>query len=276
MDELLSLDKLAHMSNAELTALAQKVRGRLKNEDWQQFVEDLQNSGHIHAFKSAPLLLQRYLWLKIDLDKELSKRSINAPLLSSLVLNPSNPRPTDQQLLATLSSQDNAASMELEIDPEADIINFSFTVKSMLTLRFNLPHLDMDERRIFIEKARRELGMAFLWTRERWDSDYLIFIRQEYFSRVYAFSRNIEATARITTQAMGDLMHWLEKCWFPRGKGGRTRRTQQVETVAQPLIPTASSTQPKRSEELRRMVEEWQLKQAREKPSEDKDSSLTW
>ncbi len=275
MDELLSLEKLARMSNTELAELAQKVRGRLNNEDWQQFVQDLRVSGHVHSLESAPLLIQRYLRLDIDLDRELSKRSTNAPLLSSLVL--SRPSPNERQFLARISSQDNAASMEVEIDPQADNTNIAFTVKSMLTLRFNLPVLDLEERRVFVEKARRELGIAFLWTRERWESDYLIFIRQDYFSRVYAFSRNTEATARITTQAMGDLMHWLERCWFPRGKGGRTRRTQQVD-VPQPLIPTASSTQPKRSEELRRMIEEWQLKQAREKdnPSEGDNSSISW
>lgn len=278
MNELLSVDKLARMSNMELTEAARQITGRLNNEDWQQLVQDLRISGHVHSHESAPLMMQRFLRLEIDLDKELAKRSTNAPLLSSLVLNPRRPGPNDRQLLAVLSSQDNAASMEVEIDPQADITNFSFTVKSMLTLRFNLPRLDSDERRTFIERARREYGAAFLWTRERWESDYLIFVRQDYFSRVYAFSRNIEATARLTTQSMGDLMDWLERCWFPRGKGTRSRRTQQADALPQPVIPTASSTQPKRSAELRKMAEEWLLnKKEQENPSDKEDgTSLTW
>lgn len=283
MNELLSVDKLARMSNEELVSAAQQITGRMKNEDWSQFVQDLRISGHIHSHESAPLMLQRFLRLETDLDKELAKRSSNAPLLSSLVLNPRRPTANDRQLLASIASQDNGAYMEVEIDPDSDITNFAFTVKSMLTLRFNLPRLDLDERRTFIERARREFGVAFLWTRERWENDYLVFVRQEYFSRVYAFSRNIEATARLTTQSMGDWMDWLERCWFPRGRGGsRGRRTQQTEALPLPIqpilptIPTASSTQPKRSSELRKMADEWMAKQKDKDRSSEEDSNLSW
>jgi hypothetical protein len=263
MNELLSVDKLARMNNDELVDVARKITGRLNNEDWQQLVYDLRVSGHIHAYmETAPLLLQRFLKLEIDLDRELSKRSAAAPLLSSLSLNPRRPRAEDRQLLAEISSQDRAAAMNVEIDPQADITDFSFTVRSMLTLRFSLRNLDKSEQQVFLENARREAGITFLWSRERWEQDYLIFIRQEYFSRVYAFSRNTEATARLTTQAVGDFVDWLERCWFPRGKR-RSRRTQEAPVVQEQPSFTAATRQNELKPptiELRKMVEQWAAK----------------
>lgn len=239
MNELLSLESLAKMSNADLAKTSSQITGRLNNEDWQQLVFDLRNSGHIHTFpETAPLLLQRFIRLEADLDKELSKRSATSPLLSTVELNPKRPRPEDRQLLATLASQDNAAMMSVDINPLRDSTDFSFTVRSMLTLRFEMPRLDLEERRTFLNNMRRDYGMAFLWTRERWEQDYMIFIKQEYFTRVYAFSRNLEATARMTNEAIGTLLDWLEKCWFPRNK---KRSTQSITAPSTPALPAETA-----------------------------------
>src|SRR5688500_3191619 len=169
MHELLSLDNLAGMSNSDLAKVSSQITGRLNNEDWQQMVYDLRVSGHIHSFvETAPLLLQRFIKLEIDLDSELSKRSESAPLLSTVSLNPRRPKPEDRQLLATIASQDSAAMMDVEINPALDKTEFAFTVRSMLTMRFRPDQLDKEEQRNFITMMRRDIGMAFLWTRDRW------------------------------------------------------------------------------------------------------------
>src|SRR5262245_52142125 len=93
MSDRLSADKLATMSNDELAEVSSQITGRLNNQDWQNIVRDLQVSGHIHTvYDSAPPILQRFLKLEMDLDKELVRRIGNAPLMSTIKLEPQRPR----------------------------------------------------------------------------------------------------------------------------------------------------------------------------------------
>ena len=226
MTNSLSPQKLINMSNHELAEASKQLTGRLNNQDWQKIVHDLRMSGHIHTFhKSAPPFLQHYLRLETDLDDELASLAMASPLMSSLSLNPPRPRGNETRMVGKLSSQDTGSTMEIGVYPESDTMMASFTVKNMLTLRFRFQQLDLDERRGFLESMRRDSGVAILWTRERWEQDYMIFIKQEVFTRAYAFSSNFEALARLTNEATGDLLDWLERCWFPRNKGRRTKRS---------------------------------------------------
>lgn len=228
MDEL-STEELAKLTTSELVEMSSQVREQIQNEDWQRLVNDLRTSGHIHLFReSAPPLLQRFLKLEIDLAEELRQIAPAAPLLSSIVLAPPRPRGDERRLVATLSSQDTGAVMQVEIFPEHDRTVFGFTIKNMLTFRFNLPHLDQNERQAYLEDMRREHGFTVLWTRERWEHDYLIFVKQEFFTRVFAYAASFEATARLTNEVTGQLLDWLERCWFPRHRDRRrSKRSTQ-------------------------------------------------
>ena len=232
MTNSLSADKLINMSNSELAEVSREITGRLNNQDWQKIVHDLRVSGHVHTFhKSAPPFLQHYLRLETDLEEELAGHSMSSPLMSSLSLSPKRPKGDEERMIARLSSQDTGSTMEIGIYPEMDTMTAAFTVKNMLTLRFKFPHLDLDERRGFLEMMRRDEGIVVLWTRERWEQDYMIFVKKKVFTRAYAFSSNFEALARMTNEATGNLLDWLERCWFPRRAGRRTKRSTSMLDV---------------------------------------------
>ena len=241
MDDKLSADILANLSNNELVKISHQITGRLHNEDWQKVVHDLRTSGHIHTFReSAPPMLQRFLRLEIDLDEELSKQGAAAPLMSAVSLKPRRPRGDEQRLVAEMSGQDAGATVHVEVYPENDLTLFLFGLEHMLTLRFRLPKLDLDERRQYLDLMHRDDGIVILWTRERWERDYLVFIKQEFFTRVYAYSGMYEATTRMTNEVVGGLMDWLERCWFPRTRDRRRhQRTTTVLNVFDPMTEAA-------------------------------------
>jgi hypothetical protein len=241
MNDRLSADKLANMSNSELAAVSSQVTGRLNNQDWQNIVRDLQVSGHIHTvYDSAPPLLQRYMRLEIDLDKELARRGSNAPLMSSIKLEPPRPRGTEPYLRAVLSSQDASASVMVEIHPDHELMSLAFGIQNLLTLRFNLDDLDKDERHTFLEMARRDSGLTLLWTPERWEQDYLVFVRQEFFTRVYAFSASFEAMIRLSDEVTLTLLDWLDRAWFARDRQQRRKeRGTQVLHPGAKTLPTS-------------------------------------
>lgn len=229
MQEKLSPEQLTQLSNADLAQISQQVTGRLNNQDWQRIILELKASGHIHTFQeSAPPLLRRYLKLEIDLDEELAKGGFNSPLMSNLGFDPRRPRGDEDRVLANLSTQDGGASMQFEIEPDSRQTAISFGVKSMLTLKFKLPGLDQDECYAFLDQLRRDAGLSFLWTPERWDRDYLLFIKGEFFTRVYAFSPHFEAASMLTNDLAGSLTDWLEKAWFPRTRQRRSKRGTQM------------------------------------------------
>jgi hypothetical protein len=244
MSDNLTPDKLAKMSNTELVEAANQLTGRLSNQDWQKVILDLRASGHIHTFaESAPPVLKRFLRLEVDLDEELARTAMSAPLLSTIALDPKRPRGDEKRLAAVLISQDESAMMHVDVYPDINTTVVSFKIKSMLTLRFNLPRLDLDERRAYLDSMRRDEGLAILWTRERWEQDFVIFTKKEFFSRVFAFSPHYEATARLANEATGALLDWLERCWFPRGDR-KTRTTAMLPPLESVLPPTTIQESP--------------------------------
>jgi len=172
-------------------------------------------SGHQYTIQnSAPAVLQRFFTGEIDLDTELSKRFNGAPLLSRVSLRPKtaaqSPRGT-----AILASQDDSATLTVDINRITGVLELTFTLGAMLALRFTLNNLPAVDRHRWLDLMRREQGVAFLWSRARWERDYMIFVVRRYNIRAYAFSPNgFEAAVRLTPDVLGEYLDWLEGYWF--------------------------------------------------------------
>ena len=162
---------------------------------------------------TPPWTLQQFFNGEIDLDVELSKRFPTIPIMSSISFRSLGTK--TGRGVATLSTPDGGANVIFDADAATRVVQLSFTVGSMLTLRFAMDNLsDMDRSR-WLELMRREQGgMAFLWGAERWEHDYLICISRKYFTNMYAFSpHNFEAAVRMTPDVTQKLLDWLEGFW---------------------------------------------------------------
>lgn len=176
---------------------------------------ELMLSGHQHQIQSsAPAVLQRFFAGEIDLDTELGRRFSNAPLMAQIVLRPRDPG-TASRGTAELLTQDRGASLIVDVNQISGVLELSFTLGSMLALRFTLSNLPEVDRRHWLELMRREQGIAFLWSRARWERDYMIFAVRKYNIHAYAFSpHGIEAAVRMTPEVLRTLLDWLERFWF--------------------------------------------------------------
>src|SRR5258706_11492724 len=171
----------------ELVRMTREFTARITNEDRQRLALELNESGHQRSIQStAPFLLQQFFTGKVDLDVELARRYPSPPLLSSATFTP-EPGQSGRHGFALFSSQDNAAAISFEIHGSSGALDISFLLQSMIAVRFALGATTEAHRRRFIDLMRRESGIAFLWTKERWERDYLIFVIREHFARVYAF-----------------------------------------------------------------------------------------
>jgi len=163
--------------------------------------------------KEAPWALQQFFNGEIDLDVELNKRFPAMPMMSIIKFRTLGTK--SGRHVATITSQDKSASLVVDADKETKTVLMSFTVGSMLTLRFTLAgHRDMDRDR-WLELMRREQGgLAFLWGSARWEEDYLICIARKYHTNLYAFSpHQFEAAIRLTPQVTKQLLDWLQDVW---------------------------------------------------------------
>jgi hypothetical protein len=160
-----------------------------------------------------PWALQQFFNGQIDLDVELSKRYPSMPMLSIMQKRPLGEHPARR--VCTLSVQDGAASLHLDADLNTRVVHFSFTLSGMLTLRFTFDALSDADRRRWLELMRREEGgLAFLWGRQRWESDYLICISRRHHTSLYAFSpAGFDAGVRLTAQITRQMVDWLEDVW---------------------------------------------------------------
>ncbi len=162
---------------------------------------------------TPPWTLQQFFNGEIDLDVELSKRFVNTPVMSTIGFRSLGTK--TGRSVATLATQDGAATLVFDVDAASREVQLSFTFGSMLTLRFGMDNLsDMDRGR-WLELMRREQGgLAFLWGAERWEHDYLICIARKYFTNLYAFSPyNFEAAICMTQEVTKKLLNWLEEFW---------------------------------------------------------------
>ncbi len=198
----------------ELVRQARELTARITNEDRQRLTQELSESGHQRSIQSsAPFVLQQFFTGKIDLDVELAWRFQSSPLLASTTFTP-DPGKHARHGLAHFASQDNAAAMLIEWHSNFGVLEMSFLLQNMIAVRFTLGMIQEQYRRQFLELMRRPTGIAFLWTQERWESDYLIFILREHFARVYAFGAGrFEAACRLTPNGLDQLITWLAGLW---------------------------------------------------------------
>jgi len=198
----------------DLVRMTREFTARIINEDRQRLAIELTESGHQRTLQTtAPFLLQQFFTGKIDLDAELVRRYPGAPLLSSTSFNPAPGTPA-RHGLAQFETQDNAAVMTLEIHESSGLLDLTFVVSGMVGIRFALGPLPAANRRRFLELVRRDNGIAFLWTRDRWEKDYLIFVVRDHFLRLYAFGAGrYDAACRLTPEGLDKLIAWLHGFW---------------------------------------------------------------
>ncbi|MCC7450964.1 MAG: hypothetical protein IT324_26345 [Anaerolineae bacterium] len=197
----------------ELVRQARELTARITNEDRQRLSQELSETGHHRSIQtSAPFLLQQFFTGKIDLDVELARRFPTPPLLATTTFAP-DPGKHARHGFAHFASQDNAAAMLIELH-NGVALEMSFLLQNMIGVRFTLGAIQEHYRRRFLELMRRPSGIAFLWTHERWESDYLIFVLRERFARVYAFGPGrFDAACRLTPDGIDQLITWLAGLW---------------------------------------------------------------
>ena len=202
----------------ELVRMTREFTARITNEDRQRLALELNESGHQRSIQSsAPFLLQQFFTGKIDLDVELARRYPSPPLLSESHFNPEPGKPA-RHGLALLSSQDGSASLSLEMHSPTGSLDISFLLQSMIAVRFSLGSIADTHRSKFLQLMRRPSGIVFLWTRERWEKDYLIFVVRDYFARLYAFGPGrFDGACRLTPDCLDEMITWLETFWEADG-----------------------------------------------------------
>ena len=163
--------------------------------------------------RQAPWLLQRYLNGEIDLDKELTGRYRTMPMLSIIKLRAYD----EYHAVATMTMQDGAAVVRVEVDLLNNVTQFALVFRSMLSLNFTLDQLGDSHRSHWLGFARREKAKpVFLWGAARWESDYVITVAHQHYTNIYAFSsNNFEGAARMTPDVTAQLLDWLEYMWKP-------------------------------------------------------------
>ncbi len=199
----------------ELIRLTRQLTQRITNTDRQRLEQELLESGHQRTIRTrGPITLQQFFTGEIDLDTELAKRFATAPLMSDISLYPKQLTTRARRSSAIMKTQDGAATLTFDLHLQSGEMEATFTLASMLSLRFQVGVLEKTDRMRWLELMRRNSGIAFLWSKERWEKDYMIFVVRENFARVYAFSpQRFEAASRITLDVVSKLVDWLETHW---------------------------------------------------------------
>ena len=211
----------------ELIRMTREFTRRINNQDRRRLGVDLRESGHSRSLTtSAPVTLQQFFSGEIDLDADLARRFMNAPLLSNARFMRSGRQPGQGQETAIFSTNDDSFALTVDSYHSTNqnvTLEFTFTLFSALALRFHLTPLTNADRSRWLELMNRPSGIAFLWTQQRWEQPYLIFVVREQFARLYAYSpTGIEAAARMTPDMITSLLDWLEGMWFPDRKAPKT------------------------------------------------------
>jgi hypothetical protein len=225
----------------ELIRLARAVTQRLNDEDRKRLAQEVKVSEQHHSIQTkAPITLQQFFTGEIDLDTELAQRFSGAPLLSAASFYPKDGESAaSRRHTAFLTTQDNAAMVTIELPLKSAEIEATFTLNSMLSFRFNLGALDRSDQQRWLSLMRRsDGGIAFLWSKDRWEKDYMIFVVRQHFTRLYAFSPNkFEAAARITPDLVEDLLKWLEHIWLGDTISAPVRKIPPPQAFSPPPAP---------------------------------------
>ncbi|MBN8638084.1 MAG: hypothetical protein J0M07_22395 [Anaerolineae bacterium] len=163
--------------------------------------------------KPLPWLLELYYRAETDVNKELVARFPHMPVMSLIHFRTLGDRM--KLYSATISTQDGAASLTVDVDGNSKAVCFTYTLSSMLALRFSLAGLQDKDRAQWLYEMRTERGeIAFLWDQTRWGSDYLIGVSFKNFTNLFAFSpHHVEAGVRLTHEVTHKLLDWLHGFW---------------------------------------------------------------
>ncbi|MGJ3238423.1 MAG: hypothetical protein ACFE0Q_06935 [Anaerolineae bacterium] len=163
--------------------------------------------------EQTPWTLQQFFDGEIDLEQELLKRFPTVPAMNTIKFRTLGMN--SGRKVATLSAQDGSASMIVDADIESKVVQMSFTLGSMMTLRYVLSDIPANNRERWLDLMRRDQGgLAFLWNEDRWREDYLICVSRQYATNIFAFSpHNFESAVRITNDVTQQLLDWLEDIW---------------------------------------------------------------
>lgn len=161
-----------------------------------------------------PWSLQQYFDGEIDLIQDLSARYPQMPIMSLIHLRSVGKR--SPRGVATIATQDGAASMIVEIDQRSGAIQFLFIVGSLIGVRFRPGALSRLDRAAWLDPMRRETGeVAFLWNARRWSNDYVISAASKTFTYFFAYSPGgVQAAARFTPEVNRKLIEWLSGYWL--------------------------------------------------------------
>lgn len=223
----------------ELIRLTRALTRRITNQDRQRLARALRETGHHHSLHTtAPIELQRFFTGESDLDSELAQRFPNAPLLSHMRLSPPPGMPLHRQASAILSSQDDSTALVVDLPLNRDAgdmaVDLSFSLMSMITMRFSIGPLTLADCQHWLDLIRRDSGITFLWTHYRWEHPYLIAVVREYVARLYAFSpAGVEAAVRLAPDTLEELVTWLEQLWC----GSAHESTFSDEWQHRPTLP---------------------------------------
>lgn len=195
------------------------TRPRSRLDGTAKPVSEIKPNAVLGQTSEAPWILQQFLNGKVvNLDAELNKKFPNMPVLSVVRFRSIG---TDTRYVAaTLTTQDRAALVEVELDRLTSLVQFAFTFRSMLSLRFRMSELNPAERSRWLELTRYDVhtpspAVAFLWGQARWEKDYLISAVHKQFTNIYAFSpQGHEAAARLTSDVTAKLLNWFEESWI--------------------------------------------------------------
>jgi hypothetical protein len=170
--------------------------------------------------RDAPWVLQQYLQGQIDLDKELASRFPAMPVMSQIHVHAYGGKVN--RSMATIATQDGAASLLVDVDSSTRGVQFTFQLNSMIGLKFSPGRLSDMDRAHWMDTMRRSQterrpgDIAFLWGAMRWESDYLICAARKHFTNIYAFSpHHIECATRLTEEVTNQLLDWLDGYWTP-------------------------------------------------------------
>jgi hypothetical protein len=166
----------------------------------------------------APWTLEQFLNGEIDLDFELNRRFPNMPMMSTVQFRALGTKA--ERRVATLGTQDNSASLVVDVDIASKNTQFSFVLGNMLSLRFILDEAsgvsDADRQR-WLELMKRDSGgLGFLWGASRWGKDYVVCVNRRTYANFFAFSpQRFEAAVRLTPPVMKQFLAWLADAWKP-------------------------------------------------------------
>lgn len=197
----------------ELVKMTREFTARITNEDRQRVAAEIAESNRTIT-TAVPYILGQFFKGKSDLDVDLSRRFPSAPVVQPTTFLP-EPGKRMRYGMAQYLSQDGAAGLTVEMLNIAGDLEFSFLLQGMIAVRFSIAGLAEPQRIKFSSLLRRKDGIVFLWSRERWEKDYLIFVVRERFTRVYAFAPGrFEASCRLTPDGLEQFNTWLAALWI--------------------------------------------------------------